>query len=322
MKKSYLILLLFLFNNYLISQNIIFSDSNFKYSLVNDLVVDTDGDGNGDIDADTNDDGEISIQEAQVVENLLFWFNDYSSVKELENFINLEKLLLYDNNLSTLDITKNIKLKELRCSRNNISELDLSNNLDLEFLWVATNKLESLDVSKNTLLFYIDIGYNKIASFNTTLNPNLIYLVCTNNELESLNIKNSKNSILTNFNSIGNGNLTCIQVDDIDYSENQTTWFKDDSSTYQTDCNSLSIVDFDLSKEIRIYPNPTTNSIALDSKYLNSIKKVELFNTQGKVVFQKYKNIKTLELSNLTRGVYFLKISTEFKSTTKKIIKL
>lgn len=322
MKNIYLILLLFLFNNYLISQNIIFSDPNFKYSLVNEFVVDIDGNGSGDTNADTNNDGEIDIQEAESVINLLFWFNDYSSVKELENFINLEKLLFYDNNLSTINLSKNSKLKELRYIKNENTEIDLSKNLDLEFLDLNDNKLTNLDVSKNVLLYYIGIDSNNLTSFDTSQNSNLTVFRCTNNKLEYLNIKNSKNSILTDFNSTGNTNLSCIQVDDIDYSKNQTTWFKDDSSSYQTDCNLLSVADYNFSNEIKFHPNPTDNSIEFDSKYFNEIKTVEIFDLNGKIILQKKKDFKTLELTNLIRGVYIIKITTEYSSITKKIVKL
>ena len=53
---------------------------------------------------------------------------------------------------------------------------------------------------------------------------------CSNNNLESLNIKNGSNNLIDEFfNASGNPNLTCIQVDDVEYSTN--TWTNIDPQT-------------------------------------------------------------------------------------------
>jgi len=96
--------------------------------------------------------------------------------------------------------------------------LDLSNNSALTELWCSGNQLTSLDLSNNT---------------------SLIKLYCQNNQLECLNIKNGNNSIINNinFNALGNPILTCIEVDNVNYSTNNWTNIAPQTS-FSTNCNN------------------------------------------------------------------------------------
>jgi hypothetical protein len=74
-------------------------------------------------------------------------------------------------------------------------------------------------------------------------------------------------------------------------------------------------------ENIAIQPNPFENEITITSK--NELSKVELFNTLGqKIMVRKLsQNETTLDLSNLSSGVYFLKAFANEKNRTFKIIK-
>lgn len=70
---------------------------------------------------------------------------------------------------------------------------------------------------------------------------------------------------------------------------------------------------------IKIYPNPNTGSFILESKELNS--QLIILNPLGqKVLEQKITSIKTdIDLSNLSKGIYYLQLSSAKLNTTKRI---
>ena len=79
-----------------------------------------------------------------------------------------------------------------------------------------------------------------------------------------------------------------------------------------------------LSNQIAIYPNPASEHIQVDLlDPSNQIETIELFNLQGRLVWENEKNgNQTINISSLQRGMYFIKIQTSDKtSITKKIIK-
>lgn len=67
-----------------------------------------------------------------------------------------------------------------------------------------------------------------------------------------------------------------------------------------------------------IYPNPATDVLNVVSE--NNINKVEIFNVQGQMV-KAAGNVNTLSISDLTDGVYFVKVTTDKGTATHKLIK-
>jgi hypothetical protein len=63
--------------------------ANFKDALVNQLVVDTNGDYEGDAVVDTNNDGEIQVSEAEVVLALLVDGRSIVSMEGIQSFLGL-----------------------------------------------------------------------------------------------------------------------------------------------------------------------------------------------------------------------------------------
>jgi len=74
---------------------------------------------------------------------------------------------------------------------------------------------------------------------------------------------------------------------------------------------------------IKIYPNPTSDFLYFISSESNiSVDKVEIYDTIGKRVFASELNNNSIDISNLTPGVYMVKIYSEDGGyVTKKIIK-
>lgn len=73
--------------------------------------------------------------------------------------------------------------------------------------------------------------------------------------------------------------------------------------------------------EISLYPNPSKNTITID--ITAPIKTVCIFNHLGKEVFKSTINKQQIDISNLTKGIYFIRIDiSTTKSYYKKIVKL
>ncbi|MDB9931800.1 T9SS type A sorting domain-containing protein [Flavobacteriales bacterium] len=74
--------------------------------------------------------------------------------------------------------------------------------------------------------------------------------------------------------------------------------------------------------DVSIYPNPVANFVTLETSN-SAIKNVSLYSKEGKLIAEySINNTKTeIDLTNLSSGIYLLRIQTGTNSVTKKIIK-
>ncbi len=86
--------------------------------------------------------------------------------------------------------------------------------------------------------------------------------------------------------------------------------------------SQLSISDFEIAADLKIYPNPSNNAtINISSKV--TIDEIELININGqlmKIIKKPVFESNTHTLENLPNGFYFLKLTSSNQSITKKII--
>jgi glutamine amidotransferase-like uncharacterized protein len=68
----------------------------------------------------------------------------------------------------------------------------------------------------------------------------------------------------------------------------------------------------------QLYPNPAVDIVYIKSN--NKIESINVYNLQGQIVFIQKTNQKYIDVSNLTNGVYIIKIQTYNHITTKKLI--
>ena len=66
-----------------------------------------------------------------------------------------------------------------------------------------------------------------------------------------------------------------------------------------------------------VYPNPTSDEINISSTY--NIGKVEIYNITGILQSSSYKN--KVDVSNLSSGIYFVKVYSENGVATQKFVK-
>ena len=284
MKK--LLLLLFLgFTLVGFSQTTEIPDPNFEQALI-DLGYDT---------APIN--GSIPTANISGITHLDVNNKNITSLTGIEDFIALTNLWCYQNQLTSLDFSSNTALEFLYSSNNQLTSLDVSNNTALEFLYCFNNQLTSLDVKATN---------------------HLEILHCFNNQLTSLDVRNGNNPVIF-FNSTNNPNLTCIYVDDADWSTANWTNI-DPTSTFvenEAEC-ALSVGDNALELDIFIYPNPTDNYLFVEGNK-NPIS-ISIYNLLGAEVIAKSATDK-INVSELSKGVYIVRISDGIGQTDKKFIK-
>ncbi len=113
----------------------------------------------------------------------------------------------------------------------------------LTALDVSQNSLASIDLSYNIALTSLYCNFNSLTCLDLSNNSALVVLDCSDNSLTALNLKNGNNTILTNYNSIGNPSLTCIQVSNVAYAN--STWISHDpSSNFNLVCGPQPVANF------------------------------------------------------------------------------
>ena len=152
--------------------------------------------------ADKNGDGQISEKEAMSVTTLDIHDDGVRNIDEIKYFTALTTLWCYNNQLTSLDVSKNTALTDLSCSNNQLTSLDVSKNqltsLDvskntaLTELNCSGNQLTSLDVSNNTALTELSCRYNQLTSLDVSNNTALETLYCSGNQLTSLDLYNNR----------------------------------------------------------------------------------------------------------------------------------
>ena len=261
----------------------------------------------------------LAVSNNTALTSLICGSNQLTSL-DVSNNTALTILYYYGNKLTSLDVSNNTALTSLSCYNNQLTSLDVSNNTALTYLHCYNNQLTILDVSNNTALTNLSCSNNQLTSLDVSNNTALTRLYCAN-ALTSLDVRNGNNINFINFDSTSNPNLTCIFVDDVDWSSENWTGFIDSASTFvanEAECSALSVVDYASYLDIFIHPNPTENHLFVQG-HKNPIS-ISISNLQGKKVLSKI-NVDKIDVSELSNGVYFIKISDGINSSTKKFIK-
>ncbi|TCI84734.1 T9SS type A sorting domain-containing protein [Tenacibaculum sp. M341] len=267
--------------------------------------------------------------------------NEISSIN-LSNCQNLKKLEVYNNKLTSLDLVDNINLIELFASENLIENVNLLSNTLIDLIDLTNNKLSEIDITGNTKLTRFYCGLNDITSIDVSQNVDLkdlfllgnelteldlsnnkelLYVNCGDNLLESLNVKNDNNTILNELNASGNTSLSCIQVDDKDFADNNSSWRKDSTANYSEDCSATaSINDEELSNNLIVSPNPVQDFLTVKSNNFTVVKEIEIVDLLGKEILQTKET--SINVSHLPKGMYLMKITSENNRVgVKKFIK-
>ena len=113
------------------------------------------------------------------------------SLTGIKDFTALTSLYVWDNELTSLDVSGLLNLYKIYCMNNAITNLNVSNTPALTRLLCYDNQLTSLDVSNNSVLTSLSCDNNELTSLDVSNNSALISLLCGNNQLTSLDVSNN-----------------------------------------------------------------------------------------------------------------------------------
>lgn len=260
--KKYIVLLTLCFSVCSFAQIVTFPDANFKSKLIA-------------LGVDTNNDTEIDVNEALVVNNLDVSFSNISSLVGIEEFVNLQILNCQNNLITTLNITQNVNLITLNCVENQLTSIDLSQNSNLQTFYCNTNQLTSLDLTQNPNLVNLFCKDNQLNSLNISQNQNLQSLNCSNNLLSTINVSQNANLFVLNaaFNQLTsldisqNTNLQALhctsnQLTNIDVSTN--------SSLTTIICGANQFTALDFSQNINLDQLDVSNNSQLTNLFIKN----------------------------------------------------
>ena len=157
-----------------------------------------------------------------------------------------------ENQLTTLDVSKNTALTRLICSNNQLKALDVPQNTALKTLFCKKNQLTALDVSQSTALKILSCEKNQLTTLDVSNNTALTGLWCFGNQLKALNLSQTA---LTELNCSYN-QLKALDVSQntaltrLICSNNQLTALDVSQNTALTklDCDNNQLTALDVSK--------------------------------------------------------------------------
>ncbi len=128
---------------------------------------------------DRNNNGSISLKEAERAEAIHLWPSNIHDLKGIEAFVNLDTLSVQLNPLSNLDLSMNKSLRYLELIGCEQESLDVSELIDLRYLdcsgsLAMKSFLTELDISQNYYLEKLICEENQLQSLNISQNTNLL----------------------------------------------------------------------------------------------------------------------------------------------------
>ncbi len=283
------------------------------------------------IDSDGEINGQVLTSDIENITELIILghhgWGDITDLSGIEGFVALEKLKITFTHINILNLSQNRELRELNCGSNQLTTLDLSSNTKLELLFCGNygldvgpfTEVEELDLRHNPKIRLID-AYDMIS-------------------LKKINLRNKNNNpdvtIITDLSPWGFTfpdydpneirNTVCIEVDNPTAAENNrypySHWRiakKHVAISFSDNC-TLSTTKFE-TKQLAVYPNPATDTLHLDVPHEINVEQLMLFDTLGKKVLDQPYITNTISVSELTKGIYILKIVTNQGVQTQKII--
>jgi hypothetical protein len=151
----------------------------------------------------------------------------------------------------------------------------------------------------------------------------ILYLSYTETIKNEIQVRNYHNS---SWNLVGNASLAIGNVSNL-VKDSSNTVFVAYSGTSTLDVKKITNVVLNIDNEklhktdISVFPNPSSDIIRITSS--TAVNTVEIFSALGKRVLQRTAtdlNKKNIDVSNLSNGIYLIKINSENRSELLKII--
>ena len=133
-------------------------------------------------------DGVLTDAEIAGVTSISIPSKSIKSLQGIEFFTALTVLYCDNNQLTTLDVSKNMALTSLSCGINQLTALDVSKNTALTELSCFSNQLTALDVSGCTALTDLYCYNNQLTALDVSGCTALTILSCFSNQLTALDV--------------------------------------------------------------------------------------------------------------------------------------
>ncbi len=244
---------------------------------------------------------------------------------DLSNLTNLAHLYCANNQLKTLDISGFTRLFQLDCPDN---YLPLSVLYDVKNKFnaiVRTNPLDERDkyinLGNQTNVLYVneEVAVNKTLDFTSEISFNSVATVFKV-------LLNSVEAVSGTDYTMSNGKITFLKKG-VFTVEMKNTEMENSTATTgiinviaSTNTNTPSLVLDNISVEV--YPNPVQDILTIKNEGAK-IKKVEVINVNGSIIYQAQPNASVYQLStaNYSKGIYFVQITTDAGVNVHKIMK-
>ncbi len=227
---------------------------------------------------DISADGQVPTARIEAVTELNLRDKSISDLTGIAAFINLEELNVSKNLLTgALDLTANEKLIIAYVFDNQLTSVDVSNLDRLEDLIVSTNNLTNLDVSTNTALRSLQISYTDIANLDVTDLTHLERITAFRAELlTTLTLKNNtalRNLFISRCNLSSLDFSECPALKEASLSRNNFTSvdFRDNPLLTNVDLSGNQLTSLDLRTgntvaftNIDLENNPNLTCVSID----------------------------------------------------------
>ena len=194
--------------------------------------------------------------------------------------------------------------------------------VSLTYLDCSWNQLSSLNLSACTALTYLNCSSNYLTSLDVSTCSALTSLNCSYSLLTSLDVKNGNNINMVTFNASYNPNLSCIEVDNVAWSQENWDNNIDSTAYFSLNCSGAGISDINESYSLILYPNPTNGDFTITGlELVGTVSSLTLTDMNGKVVKVLDTKATKFSMASIKTGVYFLNIISGNKEEVLKIVK-
>ncbi len=242
----------------------------------------------------------------------------------------------------------------------NLKNINLQNLQNLKFLQLDYCKLDSIDVSSLKNLVYLDVSTNEnLKELDLRGLTKLGNLYFENSGVSKVRIDGLKElrdiyCYDTKLSSMGYDSLFCalpvcsgdeygsiVVIFDATHSDYQTymasnsqnaiskNWIIENRSFNMLppsngtfDCSTIGIEDIDADiVEAKVYPNPAIDYLSIETKEV--VQRLEVYDALGRKAMYRTPNQNnfSLDISNLEKGIYILKLQTKEGIGSYKIVK-
>lgn len=247
----------------------------------------------------------------------IYAINDFTGIQD---FASLEGIRFNVTVATSINFGNLTNLTDIEgISNAELQFIDVSGCENLERFIMSGTNLNTVLLPQTTTLERFTCSNGMLTNLDLSFYSGLTWINVRNNKLESLIVANGNNTNVTIFRATGNPDLQCIIVDDAEYSA--TNWTNIDATTTfvesQEECDALSVDDFNF-MELKLYPNPTTDIFLLETNI--EISKIDVFNLNGKIIKSFMSDPNGYDVSDLSNGIYIIRVDSGLSSITHKLI--